>query len=59
MNDLIKDRKGKVIFKHVKGHSGVYENDQADRLAYLGSQKPFVKLIIPERKRTIKDYFKK
>ena len=59
MNDLIKDRKGKVIFKHVKGHSSVYENDQADRLAYLGSQTRFVELIIPERKGTIKDYFKK
>ncbi|CAG8466586.1 5465_t:CDS:1 [Scutellospora calospora] len=50
MNDLIKERKGKVIFKHVKGHSDIYENEQTDRFAYLGSQKPHVKLTLPERK---------
>ncbi|CAG8748647.1 19101_t:CDS:2 [Gigaspora margarita] len=27
LNDLIKKRKGKSIFKHVKGHSGIYENE--------------------------------
>ncbi|CAG8481063.1 10314_t:CDS:1 [Scutellospora calospora] len=59
MNDLIKERKGKVIFKHVKGHSGIYENEQADRFAYLESQKSHVKLSFAKRKGTIKDYFKK
>ncbi|CAG8853840.1 30791_t:CDS:2, partial [Gigaspora margarita] len=39
LNDLLKERKGKSIFKHVRGHSGIYENEQADRLVYLGSQK--------------------
>ncbi|CAG8798070.1 18835_t:CDS:2, partial [Racocetra persica] len=28
-------RKGKTYFNHVKAHSGIYENEQADRLAYL------------------------
>ena len=63
MNDLIKERKGKVVFKYVRGHHGNEGNEQADKLAYLGSQKPFVELIIPEtvnkKKKTIKDYFKK
>ncbi|CAG8839160.1 27642_t:CDS:2, partial [Gigaspora margarita] len=36
-------RKGKSIFKHVRGHSSIYENKQADRLAYLGSQKTNIK----------------
>ncbi|CAG8646193.1 8553_t:CDS:2 [Scutellospora calospora] len=58
MNDLIKERKGKVIFKHVRGHSGIYENEKADRFAYLGSQKSHIELILPERKGTIKNYFK-
>ncbi|CAG8850759.1 23322_t:CDS:2, partial [Gigaspora margarita] len=39
LNDLLKERKGKSIFKHVRGHSSIYKNEQADRLAYLGSQK--------------------
>ena len=39
MNDLIKERKEKVRIEHVKEHSGVYKNEQADRLAYLGSKK--------------------
>ncbi|KAF0400233.1 Ribonuclease H [Gigaspora margarita] len=43
LNDLIKEQKGKSIFKHVRGHSGIYENKQADRLAYLGSKKLTVK----------------
>ncbi|CAG8639727.1 4697_t:CDS:2, partial [Scutellospora calospora] len=64
LNDLIKERKGKVVFKYVRGHRGNEGNEQADKLAYLGSQKPFVELVIPEslnvnkKKRTIKDYFK-
>ena len=63
MNDLIKERKGKVVFKYVRGHHGNEGNEQADKLAYLGLQKLFVELIIPEtinkKKKTIKDYFKK
>ncbi|CAG8848891.1 16774_t:CDS:2, partial [Gigaspora margarita] len=43
LNDLIKEQKGKSIFKHMRGHSGIYENKQADRLAYLGSKKLTVK----------------
>ena len=39
MNDLIKERKGKVRIEYIKGHSEVYENELADRLAYLGSKK--------------------
>ncbi|CAG8455410.1 6894_t:CDS:2 [Cetraspora pellucida] len=57
-NDLIKKRKGKTYLKHVKGHSNIYENEQTDRLTYLGSKNPDVELILPERKNTIKDYFK-
>ncbi|CAG8855735.1 27655_t:CDS:2, partial [Gigaspora margarita] len=37
--DLLVFTDRKSIFKHVKGHSDIYENEQADRLAYLGSQK--------------------
>ncbi|CAG8827371.1 7270_t:CDS:1, partial [Gigaspora margarita] len=59
LNDLLKERKGKSIFKHVRGHSGVYENEQADRLAYLGSQKTDVKEFnFPKCKQTIKEFFK-
>ncbi|CAG8838400.1 2038_t:CDS:2, partial [Gigaspora margarita] len=36
-------QKEKSIFKHVRGHSIIYENEQADRLAYLGSQKTDIK----------------
>lgn len=28
----------RVIFKHERGHTGVYENEQADRLARIGSE---------------------
>ncbi|KAF0501062.1 ribonuclease h [Gigaspora margarita] len=59
LNDLLKERKGKSIFKHVREHSGVYENKQADRLAYLGSQKTDVKEFnFPKRKQSIKEFFK-
>ncbi|CAG8837617.1 40674_t:CDS:1 [Gigaspora margarita] len=58
LNDLLKERKGKSIFKHVRGHTGIYGNKQADRLAYLGSKKSYVKEFnFPPRKLTIKDYF--
>ncbi|CAG8721142.1 7965_t:CDS:2, partial [Dentiscutata heterogama] len=48
LNDLIKEHEGKTYFKHVKGHLGIFENEEADHLAYLGSKKPFVKLCLPE-----------
>ncbi|CAG8825910.1 5323_t:CDS:2, partial [Racocetra persica] len=56
-NDLIKERKGKTYFNHVKGHRGIYENEQADKLAYLGSKKKFTKLEISISKRLIDYYF--
>ena len=63
MNDLINERKGKVVFKYVRGHYGNEGNEQADKLAYLELQKLFVELIIPEtvnkKKKIIEDYFKK
>ncbi|CAG8631966.1 11430_t:CDS:1 [Scutellospora calospora] len=43
MNDLIRERKGKTYFKHVTSHSGIYENDQADKLAKQSLRKPFIK----------------
>ena len=42
----------------MKGHSGIYRNEQADRLVYLDSKNPNIKLILPECKNTIKNYFK-
>ncbi|CAG8776687.1 9014_t:CDS:2 [Gigaspora margarita] len=59
LNDLLKEQKGKSIFKHVRGHSGVYENKQADRLAYLDFQKTDVKEFnFPKYKQTIKEFLK-
>ena len=43
MNYLIREREGKTYFNHIKRHSGIYKNEQADRLAYLGSQEEYVK----------------
>src|SRR5207237_42099 len=43
INYLIKEREGKTYFNHIKGYSEIYENEQADRLAYLGSQKEYIK----------------
>ncbi|CAG8849773.1 21596_t:CDS:1, partial [Gigaspora margarita] len=58
LNDLLKERKGKSIFKHVRGHSGIYENEQANKLAYLGSKKSHVKEFnFSVSKLTIKEYF--
>ncbi|CAG8658468.1 36103_t:CDS:2, partial [Racocetra persica] len=57
LNDLIKKRKDKTYFNHVKGHSGNYGNEQADRLAYLGLKKKFTRLEIPISKRLINHYF--
>ncbi|CAG8816455.1 35389_t:CDS:2, partial [Gigaspora margarita] len=55
LNDLLKERKGKSIFKHVRGHSGIYENEQADRLVYLGFQKIDVKKFnFPIRKQVLR-----
>ncbi|CAG8830226.1 22560_t:CDS:2, partial [Gigaspora margarita] len=57
LNDLLKERKEKSIFKHVRGHSGVYENEQADRLAYLDFQKTDVKEFnFPKRKDFSQDW---
>ncbi|CAG8820208.1 26170_t:CDS:2, partial [Racocetra persica] len=55
-NDLIKEREGKTYLKHVKGYSGIYRNEQANKLAYLGLKKPNVKLNLPEHKNTIKGH---
>ncbi|CAG8712072.1 17421_t:CDS:2 [Cetraspora pellucida] len=54
----IKEHKGKTYLKHVKGHSSIYENEQADKLAYIGSKNLDIELILPVRQNTIKDYFK-
>ncbi|CAG8806903.1 11390_t:CDS:2, partial [Dentiscutata erythropus] len=59
MNYLIKNREGKTYFKHVKAHSGVHGNEQADRLAFLGSQKEFRELNLEPAKGKIDFYFKK
>ncbi|CAG8765888.1 13084_t:CDS:2 [Dentiscutata erythropus] len=59
MNDLIKNREGKTYFKHVKAHSGVHGNEQADMLAFLGSQKEYRDLNLEPIKGKIDLYFKK
>ncbi|CAG8771423.1 13303_t:CDS:2 [Dentiscutata erythropus] len=59
MNDLIKNRERKTYFKHVKAHSGVYGNEQADRLVFLDSQKEFWELNLEPVKGKIYFYFKK
>jgi hypothetical protein len=47
---------------YIKVYYSNYRNEQADKLAYLGTKKPYVELNIPEpilkKKKTIKDYFK-
>ncbi|CAG8680797.1 9822_t:CDS:2, partial [Scutellospora calospora] len=61
MNYLIREREGKIYFNHVKGHSGIYENDQADKLAYLGSLKEYIKdfNFLSTNREKIDFYFKK
>ncbi|CAG8527941.1 11746_t:CDS:2 [Scutellospora calospora] len=43
MNYLIREREGKTYFNQVKGYSRIYKNEQADKLAYLGSLKEYIK----------------
>jgi ribonuclease HI len=58
MDELIKNRSGKVEFVYVRGHQGDYGNEQADKLAKLGALKEVVfKENDQKSKCTIKDYF--
>lgn len=40
MHDIIDKRVGSTMFTYVKGHSGTYGNDGADRLAVLSTTLP-------------------
>ena len=61
---LIKEKKYKVKFIYVKGHSRDKENNEADRLASSSLEKPDIEeeidILVPviKKRKTIKDYFK-
>ncbi|ORX86483.1 RnaseH-domain-containing protein [Basidiobolus meristosporus CBS 931.73] len=49
LHTAIQKREGKIIWTHIRGHTGVYGNEMADKLANLGTEKP---LLGPSAKRS-------